>query len=158
MSERLNSNELHVILDEPIYVLDKSPTIDLSEDVSSEPEMEAILQYKGGFSSKVVVLVNQAEADFTTEAEEAFLLKVIEAVNMGLEDIAIINLTNSSEWANELQPGKILGFGISTDVEPYEVHVTEKNTQFYGYHLSKIMEDVQLKRKLWEGLKIMFPK
>ena len=157
MSERLNAHDLHVLMDEPIYVLDKPTTTGRTNEDITGSDGESAISYKGGFARKIVVLVDQQSEEFVTEAEEDFLLKVIKAVNMGMEDIAIVNLSHSPGWSSELQADMVLGFGTTTDLERYEVHTSNEQMLFYGDALSNIMADIDLKRRLWQGLKQMFP-
>jgi hypothetical protein len=158
MNERLNSDDLHLLFDEPVFVLDRAKSGTLKEEANAASEQGLSFSYKGGFAKKIAVLVEQRAMEYVTEAEEAFLLKVIAAVDMGLEDIAIINLANTPGWASELQPDKIISFGTAQDTPLYEVQVNDEGPSFHADTLTDIMSDVALKRKLWQGLQIMFPK
>ena len=156
--EKLSPNQLHVLYEDPIYVLDKSINPEKPVEVDNEQADEEVINYKGGFDKKVLVLVQlQNGADIAPD-DEAFLLKIMSAVNLSLTDIAIMNTEVSSAWQESLNPDLVLGFGLSsTPIDLYSIQKLDNATHFYADNLSTIADNVALKRQLWESLKKMFP-
>ena len=158
MSEKLSTRDLHLLLDEPIYVLDKSISPDSTIAVEDNPAPKPIIQYKGGFEKKIIVLFQDESKQQISSENETFLLKIMSAVHLGPADIAILNIEEAPNWQESLEPDVVLGFGIeSSPIALYELQNINECTHFYADSLSIIAEDVGFKRQLWEGLKKMFP-
>ncbi len=158
MSEKLLSADLHLLLDEPIYVLDKSISPDSTKTVEDNPLSEPIIQYRGGFDKKVLILIQDVSKEQIKSEEEEFLLKIMGAVNLDLADIAILNIEEVTNWQDLMDPDMVIGFGLkSSPIALYELHKLNECTHFYADSLSVIAENIGLKRQLWEGLKKMYP-
>jgi hypothetical protein len=129
------------------------------------------LAFLGKNQKKVTVLVSEASATFITDDELAFLTKILNACNLNLSDIAIVNTASHEvsfmQLKGELQADYILMLGV----EPASIQLpfTMPNFQVQQFSSCTIVcapplasmmisspEGTLLKRQLWASLQKAF--
>ena len=128
----------------------KPATIELKE--------EAKLQYLGKNAKGVIILtdINLKNAP----DDKKFLLKVMDAVKLTIEDIAIIHATpEAKNWTSQVKYSYVFDFGSNSSsavLNNYEVTEIEGVKWIKADSLNKIENNVQLKKSLWGNLKLLF--
>lgn len=159
MNKQLSPSDLHLLLDDEIYVIESSSDAAIQDNETSTTENESeeeTLSYKGNFSKRVLILYSVEGQPSMPETEEEFLLKVLSAVNLGLEDVAIMNLEDGMGWEESLQPSNVIDFSGNVERELYVVENNGEAQTIYCDRLNSISANIELKKKLWAGLKAMF--
>ncbi len=165
---------LHELFPEGIYLIPEEHSASeakasKSSEVQMEPEPSgretpsrddtpAEATYKG--ANKQEVLVLYAGPARLTDDQELFLSKVLSAVGLSFDDIALMYLPeNTSSWEN-VPSKKILLFGcdslLPSDTDTYIPHDFAGKVILHADALNLIMSDKQNKARLWSGLKQMF--
>ena len=155
MSDKLADLDIPLLLNEEIYILDKpqKPLADTLEEVTEAQTFS----YKGEFGKRILILVEDTNEEFLPAEQEAFLLKVLGAIQLGFGEIALVNIATSGDWQTELEPEFILSFGISEQSKAdYTINNKAGIQELNAHGLGQIEADVNLKRRLWEALKVMF--
>ncbi len=83
---------LSLFLTDPVYVIAEA-----APPTHQEEEEEVPVTYMGQNNKQICILVSDAEAEFLSEKDETFLLKILQAVNLSFNDVALINGHNLSE-------------------------------------------------------------
>lgn len=140
------------------------------DDSKTEPTVDNKLQWPilGKNKKKVLLLINQKATAFLSDPDLNFLLGILSACQLSMEDVALVNAAHAEKLAYEnimslLSPSKIIFFGI----EPYELSfplqfphykVQPYNNQQYlsAPALSVLSADKEQKMLLWNCLKMMF--
>ena len=160
MSDKLTDSDLPLLFDEEIYVIDttfdskikKQASTEVSADDADPPKLD----YKGDFGKEVLILFSDKDVVELTAGDEEFLLKVLAAVDLGLEDVAILNVSQGQAWEDFLSPTHVLSFGVPELAAGYQITAHDESAHLYCDSLSVIAENVELKKKLWAGLKSLF--
>lgn len=117
--------------------------------------------FLGGNNKQILMLVNDAQNSYFSPKSEEMFVKLLAAVKLSMQDIAIVNLNNISvKWDDIKQktnPNKVVLWGvkpefINTDVQKY---IFTDNV-LYADALDQINADVELKKQLWPELQKMF--
>jgi hypothetical protein len=193
MENNLNTSDpiaLSLLLTEELYVIDKpdfvafkvEDTKDEKEKISQQPlikpteilvinnitepkpSSKPAYEYLGENNKSFLVVINNTEKDFLAKADLEFLLKIIKAKGLVLEDIAILNKAKYKNLSfDNLKEffafNKMLTFGIN----PKEFGVVGiesnkkcsfKNTTILGtWDLALLNSDVKKKTTFWNELK-----
>jgi DNA polymerase III psi subunit len=121
--------------------------------VPDEPiivEEEAV-SYDGSFNKKVLVVISDSASD----ADRDFLMNVLKAIQLTIDDIGIITSADKTQW-HQLSPNRIINFQAITTQEFYTVSEENGIQHLYAHTLSEISQDVNLKKQLWVTLKQAF--
>lgn len=160
MDDKLPDSDLPLLFDEEIYVIDSTFQSKIKKKADTEAPTEDSdspkLSYKGNFAKEVLIIFSDNTLDELNAGDEEFLLKVLGAVDLGLEDVAILNVSQGQDWKNVLSPTHVLGFGVPELPAGYQITAHDEAAHLYCDALSVIAENVELKKKLWAGLKSMF--
>ncbi|MCX2742311.1 hypothetical protein OO013_00465 [Mangrovivirga sp. M17] len=128
-----------------------------AEQTSPEiPEADSPALYEGGNKKAVSIYASQL-----SDPEKAFLIKVISAVNLNMEDIALTTEIDSlfmiepqevviSFGSEELLQGPFAGQNL------YEVDDVGDVKSLLCDKLETVAANKELKMKLWQGLKEIF--
>jgi DNA polymerase III psi subunit len=124
---------------------------------ASSPKFDIEGQYK----KKVLVLNDQLE---TTGRE--FLLKILGAVKLTIEDVAIIDCNkqavNMQDFISQMHPAYLIGFGLAKYLPQaqqgvmYSSFVSGKTTTLLADSLAEIEKSKELKTRLWKQLQQVF--
>jgi hypothetical protein len=147
----------------------------LLEDNQQKPKKATVaaentqLSYLGKNAQQIAILVKEPLAPYINDASLAFLTKVLQAVNLSLGDVAILNAQHqpiSFEQLNAaLKAKKVLLFNIPTHelglpiVFPhFQVQSHAGCAYLCAPSLSQIETDVATKKQFWAALQKMFAK
>lgn len=147
----------------------KHSLIDLKNE--REPEEKTIttsFATLGNNSKQIVIIVNSDETLYLPDDQLNFLLGILAACNLTMEDVAILNIkknksVNYKTLAKELKPQKLFLFGVNPD--QIELPLDFPNYQVQPYNnqvyltaplLSNFKDNKTEKTKLWNCLKQIF--
>jgi hypothetical protein len=150
---KLNPEHIHLFLDEPIYVLHEHFESTLNQNTIEEDE--SIYQVHKGENNKGIIIFNEDEnSELISPEDEEFLLKGLNALDIFLEDILIID---SEESLNKLEYSKIIKFTSNPDPATlYKVTSRDQIQYLECDKISTIKPNVELQKKFWIGLKTLF--
>ncbi|MTI39108.1 hypothetical protein [Fulvivirga lutimaris] len=121
--------------------------------------------HKGSFNKKIFIAVQDNDNEFINDSELEFLLKILGAVKLSLDDVAIINAAKSKIELTDLMVWSATHY-LSFTAEPISQH----NSQFYTPFqedtvqclscdkLKEIAADKGKKQQLWTALQQLFLK
>lgn len=152
---KLNPEDLHLLIDEPIYVLREqvSQQEEVVEDASvEEPKIEL---EKPELSKDILVIVsNNVSPD-----DEIFLFKGLNALDITKNDISILDAFTPNEDDSRFSHKKEIHFSENPDVEKvYKIIDNSGVSKLECHSLNTIRNDQDLKVKFWLALKALFGK
>jgi hypothetical protein len=137
--------------------------------VPLEIEKEQVFDVKfyGGNKQKILILVEDVEAEFIGEKDKEFLGKVLGAIKLTYNDVALVNtFKNSSlsfqDYLNQIDFTKLILFGkepvglTDSGILKYKISTKGDVEILHADILSEIQDDKNKKVKLWEELKKFF--
>lgn len=142
----------------------KTEEIAKVEDVKPNQTVQKTFDYLGENNKYILIVVKEASADFLTQPDLGFLLKILAAKKLELSDVAIINIEkidapNFDNLRDFFAFSKVITFGIN----PQLLHVTGavpnkksifKDIPILGtWDLQKLQADKTKKAVFWEELK-----
>ena len=122
----------------------------------------------GDNNRRVIIVVEHEEVLYLPDDELNFLLGILSACNLTMQDVAIINISKNKALTYkamelELKAEKIILFGVSpAQIELplkfplYQIQQYNKQTYITAAILSTIKNDKAEKTKLWNCLKQIF--
>jgi hypothetical protein len=139
-------------------------------DAEPEKKPKPILPFNvlGNNRRRVVIVVENDEAAYLPDIELNFLLGILSACKLTMEDVAILNIKKNKSVSYkaielELKAEKIILFGVgAVQIElPFEFpkyQIQQYNNQTYvsAAMLSQIQDDKTEKTKLWNCLRQVF--
>ncbi|MDW7692336.1 hypothetical protein R9208_10830 [Flammeovirgaceae bacterium SG7u.132] len=155
---------LSLMMDEQIYVIeDKS-----AEKVQVEEPMVRELKIYGENKRKYLILVSYETNDILKSNEYDFLIKILNAIELSINDISLVNLKESpidyASLREEIQFDHAVVFGISKEelqltteksVERYEIQKLDGAQFLFAHPLSELMADKHKKLQLWKTLQLL---
>ncbi len=146
----------------------KEPKVEYPEEkiaANEKSTSETIaVNYKGANKKGIAIIVNYPDQDFINAEDEAFLLKILSAVKLTAEDVAIINKANNKNLnpLEVLESSTCLIFDEKSDLtnalNPYSVTNKDGVDILWGSPLTAIATDKVQKKLLWEALQALFLK
>lgn len=117
----------------------------------------------GKQDSEVIVLINSS----LQEKDKQFLEKVLQAVNIPLDQVLIIFISDNrpsyTQLANEFPFKKLIAFGLSPlnlklkfTNKHYQLFLFQNKKLLFAEDISILSTDVSKKKLLWAGLQKMF--
>jgi hypothetical protein len=118
---------------------------------------------------KIILIVNNTEAAFLTDDELNFLLGILSACKLNMDDVGIVNLAKNKNTgyevlSKELNAEKIFLFGtdpgeinLPLAFPHYQIQQFRNQQYLSAPPLSALQHDKAEKTKLWNCLKIIFP-
>ena len=143
---RLDDKNIHLLLDEPIYVL-----ADHGDHPAGEVKKDNQLEYLGENGKGIGIFAEAASED-----DLAFLFKGLNALNIYEPDIALFDKDYDSlqEYPNH---HKRLRFSEHVDIaKAFNVVHTDDLTTLSSIPLEEIRNNQDFKRQFWEALKVIF--
>lgn len=123
-------------------------------------------QYMVGANKRnITIVMEYAQPDFTKSEEFKLLLKIMEAVGLTLQEVAVVNLLDvpdrdmSALWP-VLAPRQLLYFTASeqdlqgASIEKYQPTVFNGISSLYSDSLTILLLDVPKKKQLWASLRL----
>lgn len=171
-----NSEFYKQLYDDELYFIDKPNTVEepvetyehvkLKDTTTESPQKEIEVEpisFKGGNKKGIAILVNYPTDDFINANDESFLLKVLTAVQLTIEDVSIINYALNShiqaEALSNLNINTCLSFGVNLNnnsKEQYQPHTIYGITILNCSSLAEIQKMVEEKKLLWSNLQKLF--
>lgn len=164
----LNNIELSGIALQELYKKSLVAVNPLKEKANEKTVEPASLNILGKNLKKIILIVNNEEAAFLTDDELNFLLGILSACKLNMDDVGILNLVKNKnagyeKIAKELSAEKVFLFGAA----PGDIHlplafphyqVQQFKNQLYlsAPSLTSLQHDKAEKTKLWNCLKKIF--
>lgn len=129
---------------------------------------DAGLKYLGGNKRGIILVVDNKEATFLPGALLDFLMEILTACKLSMDDVALVNIArykdfHYNEILNNLEPENIIVFGVSLSaiglpftIPEFQLQVFDKITYLTAPSISQLQADKELKRRLWSCLKQIF--
>lgn len=126
------------------------------------------LKYLGNNLKQVLVAVNYANSTHLPDEQLSYLTKILSSCELGLNDIALVNLHNFNAEAyrslvQQFNSKVILLFGITTEsfglpfaIPAFQVQGFEKSVVIQVPALEEIPGNPTSRQRLWEALKTIF--
>lgn len=147
----------------------KDSLVELKE-IKQTPEKPADVKSNvlGNNQQQVLILVNYPDQLVIPEPDLSFLLTILQACNMSLNDVSIFNTAvavkkNYQELSDLFKPKVMLLFGVPQSGINLPVHFPDYQVQAFrdikflsSPPLNELQEDKAIKLKLWAGLKKIF--
>ena len=122
----------------------------------------------GGYGKRILILVRQPDAAVIREADLSFLLNILHACRLGMPDVRLMNMAHAGvghdELLSEHAPVTVLLFGASAADIGLPMHFPDFQVQEFrgvrflsGPDLPALEGDMTAKKRLWAGLKQLFP-
>jgi DNA polymerase III psi subunit len=156
----------------PSFVLQelfKNSLIDLKkEEIPLEKTISKEFSTLGNNRRHILILVKSDETLYLPDEELNFLMGILAACNLTMEDVAIMNIKKNKlvtykTITNELKSEKVFLFGVSPDeialpIDFPNYQIQQYNNQVYltSPTLSKFQDNKVEKTKLWNCLKQIF--
>jgi DNA polymerase III psi subunit len=122
----------------------------------------------GNNRSRILIIVANDEALYLPDGELKFLLGILAACNLTMEDVAILNIKKNKPVTyqtvtQELKPEKLFLFGVDPagialplDFPNYQIQQYNNQTYLTAPLLSHFQDNKAEKTKLWNCLKQIF--
>jgi hypothetical protein len=147
----------------------KDENLPLSEnvDVTKKGNFESI-KYLGKNAKNILIIVDEKEHAFLGDDELSFLMNILNACAISMQDVALVNAGNNSEAIYEnlnaqFEPRIVLFLGTEPHLLNFPVQIPQYKIQAYNNQqylcapsLQKLSSDKEEKKKLWMLLKVMF--
>ncbi|MCS7005512.1 MAG: hypothetical protein NZM38_09320 [Cytophagales bacterium] len=153
--------------DNPVYVI-KEETQKNATSTQFSISSTLPLQFYGTNKKNILIILEMRTPDFLKTLEFTLLDKILQAVHLTLNEVAIINLTENKSltWEEIIQafsPKKIILFGVSpfrlklrTSFSPNKISFFQNITILATYTLTDLGQDRNKKIALWNALKQLF--
>lgn len=144
---RLSDQHIHLLIDEPIYVLP-----DHGDHPIEEPEKQESLTYQGGNRKGICVFHQDA-----SDEDIAFLFKGLNALEIELEDIALFNAVYDPEAS---YPDHTIRITFSNSERKVNFDLTKEPSisTLQSIPLNQIHQELEIKKEFWNNLKDLFGK
>lgn len=140
------------------------------EEVLKIPEKaeKTKIQHLGLNQKRILFLVNNPDNKYLEDAEMEMLTNLLTACKLSVADIALVNYAHCApvtydELITEFNCGKLLVFGISTgdlklpfNVPDFQIQKFQQQIYLFNPTMNAILNDVHLKKNLWNSLKKLF--
>ncbi len=139
------------------------------ENNLKEPTQEIISKpfppSKGSFNKKIFITVQESESEFIKDSDLDFLLKILSAVKLTLDDVAIVNTTKKEINIEDLHNWSVTHYmsftGVANSIQNtslYSPLLAEKIHFLTCDKLDDIAKDKTKKQQLWTALQRLFLK
>lgn len=142
----------------------KQPSVE-TQDTSQKREPV----FLGSYNKRILFIVNeQSHVFFAPEDEKAFL-KTLQALNLNLEDVAVLNTCNTDvstyeELKDTFKPREMIYLDCPNTILPGTHELTKNEIinldQMKILHsdsFSAMLNDLEKKKQFWFSIKKMFP-
>ena len=146
------------------FIEETGITQNISASEAEEEYLEEILKinYEGNFEKGVLIIY---QGNHLEDSYREFLMRILGAVGYSLKDVALVSTNHIHELPvdciSQLNPNKCLVFGalnhpiMRLKTKDYEI-ISGEAACFFADPLEELADNVQLKRKLWTGLQVLF--
>lgn len=132
--------------------------------VQKEPEAKPELRFKGNNQRSILILVDYPDHEHIDQADEAFLSKILQAIQVKIEESAILNLVSNNHFDYDtmlqFEAQHVLYFGTNKILPAQFVNYSIQSVSGKQILLSPALAHVAAatseKKLLWGALKQMF--
>lgn len=174
MEAENNRSFLPFFFQEPVYVVNEPESFIYNPGPQDEtPDSPAIeeIPVKGANKKEILVLVEEKDNEFISSENEQLLAKILQAVKLAMDDIALVNLSRTSfppshvaEALEKIPFHKLISFGpvvkewpVSNFFSKYMVSTDDAGRNIlFADTLGDLATDPQKKRSLWQCLQQLF--
>jgi hypothetical protein len=126
------------------------------------------LSYLGNNQKRIAVIVTAPDALYLADTDLHFLLGILSACKLSMEDIALINISKNTELSYTEITEKLLAekfflfgvepesFGLPLQFPHYQVQHFNDQVYLSSVSLPELQSDIAEKKKLWSSLKKIF--
>lgn len=150
----------------PRLLVDLYPDVLIEKHATHVPEKPAPA-YIGMNKKNILIIVSNGNTGIISEYELNFLNNVLTACKLNLADVAIVNWdvaeTNQLELLTNLEPVTILLFnvdpvtlGLPINFPHFQIQAHNKKIYLHAPSLLEIENNIDLKKRLWGSLKLLF--
>ncbi|MEQ8924715.1 MAG: hypothetical protein RLO81_02815 [Fulvivirga sp.] len=170
-----NKAFLKYVFDDELYVINEAqrkvaqgPNAEYSKTEEAEKKEKQVMEktwpisFKGQNAKNIIILVNYPAEKHISNQDEQFLLKILSAVSLSLQDVAIINLAKnecSIDRLKDFNSSIVLLFGEFENIpglSNYEIKTVEGIKFQKANSLREIQNNVPEKKLLWSNLQKLF--
>lgn len=144
-------------------LISESPENNLNQELN-----KVKINSLGGNQNHIVFLINNKEHKYLNDNEMKFLSDLLSACKLSMEDISLVNFYQNKNIGYEniteqFQSKTILIFGVSTSelglpftIPFFQVQKFQEQNYLTAPSLDSFLENIPLKKQLWNSLKIVF--
>jgi hypothetical protein len=126
------------------------------------------IKYLGKNAKNILIIVDEKEHAFLGDDELSFLMNILNACNVSMQDVALVNASNNDDVVYEnlnaqFEPRIVLFLGTEPQLLNFPVQIPQYKIQAYNNQqylctpaLQKLASNKEEKKKLWMVLKVMF--
>lgn len=154
------------LFDEDIYLILKNDAnateVSPLTEIKVEAKVKATIPFLGKNNKQILILVQNQGNDICTAANLDFLTKILNAIKLSLDDVALINASQFNLELHQLPAyNKIISFGADVFLKSQNVSVpvgkyVSTKTALLADSIEQVQADVNLKKQLWGALQQMF--
>jgi hypothetical protein len=155
---------LAMFLNDPVYVVEEPETPELPE------EKKTAISFRGQNKQEIIVIMHDEHAEYLSENDEAFLMKILQAVQLTQDDIALVNAwhfqseVHQPEAFNNISYKTLITFGDLPEAVFFRKYLTkyqwnkddENRVYLQVDALKEIANDRTKKQLLWKNLQEIF--
>jgi hypothetical protein len=126
------------------------------------------IKFLGKNVKNILIVVDEKEHAFLGDDELSFLMNILNACSVSMQDVALVNASNNNEviYGNlnaQFEPRIVMFLGTEPQLLNFPVQIPQYKIQAYNNQqylcapsLQKLASDKEEKKKLWMVLKVMF--
>jgi hypothetical protein len=126
------------------------------------------IKYLGKNARNILIVIDEKDHAFLGDDELSFLMNILNACNVSMQDVALVNASNNADVVYEnlnaqFEPSIVLFLGTEPQLLNFPVQIPQYKIQAYNNQqylcapsLQKLSSDKEEKKKLWMVLKVMF--
>jgi hypothetical protein len=146
---------------------DENLTAPANSNVTKKENIGTI-KYLGKNAKNILIIIHENEHAFLGDDELSFLMNILNACTVSMQDVALVNASNNDEVIYEnlnaqFEPRMVLFLGTEPQLLRFPVQIPQYKIQAYNNQqylcapsLQKLSSDKEEKKKLWMVLKVLF--
>ncbi len=149
-----------------LLLTDLYPDVLIESYATHVPE-KPVPDYTWQSKKRILIIVSKGNTKIISESELNFLNNILLACKLSLAEVAIVKWPmvekNYFELFQTLECKTVLlfnidpiSFGLPINFPPFQIQPHNKLTFLYAPSLSEIENNIDLKKRLWTSLKILF--
>lgn len=169
-SESKTNKKLRMSLNDitlsPQLLTDLYPDVLIQMNATGVPEKQP-QHYIGKNQKHILIGVSKNDTDIINEYELSFLTSVLTACKLSFADVAIVKWPaverDHTELLETLESKTVLlfnidpiNFGLPINFPTFQIQPHNKRTYLHAPSLLEIENNIDLKKRLWTSLKILF--
>ncbi|RLD24493.1 MAG: hypothetical protein DRI71_02400 [Bacteroidetes bacterium] len=150
---KLNPEHLYLLLDGPIYVINEHADTPVPQPEEKTEDPQPVL-FEGENKQGILIILSKSGEEKADSADEEFLFKGLNALNLTAEDVAIADGTDHGTFISNIKHSKRIIFSTNPVKETlYQIEIIEDIEQLGCESIFTIRNNKDLKIKFWLGLK-----